>query len=38
MDLPTDYTKLTPSQRREVRLQYIIKHYIYCYELTREHR
>lgn len=23
MELPTDYTKLTPSQRREVRLQYI---------------
>ena len=23
MELPTDYTKLTPSQRREVRLRYI---------------
>ena len=30
MELPTDYTKLTPSQRREVRLQYIKEQNYLC--------
>jgi hypothetical protein len=30
-ELPTDYTKLTPKQRREVRLQYINEQKNLCY-------